>query len=129
MKTIIPAKTVVTCDFCRRDSGQQNSNDKASFKSEARVAVIANGLDHLGIAVGPGGCSYDLCDGCAGRMMDFLVGFTEQTIPPLVVLTTLCTKLDKAKEALRTIGDGDVFGGQEFARDFAKETLAELEKP
>lgn len=43
-------------------------------------------------------------------------------------IKSLRAKLEQAKEALLQMGDG-LWGGEEFVKDFAKETLTELEKP
>lgn len=60
--TIIPAKTIVTCDCCAAECNQQNRREMGELN------LRQHGLDMAGHAVADASIHLDLCDRCLGAL-------------------------------------------------------------
>ena len=54
----IPARTEVSCDRCGVDCTNANR------RMAGVLSLYRHGTDYQGNAVGPAGCTYELCDKC-----------------------------------------------------------------
>jgi hypothetical protein len=58
MRQRIPESVIITCDICNRKTG-------VTWKKNASIKYVKNGLDHLGDSVCDGTMLYpDICDDC-----------------------------------------------------------------
>lgn len=55
---IVPEQRIFICDCCLK------TIHPSSKRRDAKLVMHAHGLDYQGMAVGPGGWKYDLCDEC-----------------------------------------------------------------
>lgn len=72
VKTVIPEKVIITCDFCGDEITPQ------THKKEAKLTLNRNALDYQGSPVADGSVSFDMCDKCEGNVATALNSMVDE---------------------------------------------------